>query len=220
MVNTVAAFDNFQKPLAQNRCGLAGTDVSTSKRSATEPNRLMLFGETVTLYCQSQSHITTDGQSAIMSRYRAHSGTCDQILLSVRRLFSEICCLVFLGHPLWREVGSVICLSLSSNFPLFTSNILLWEPYGTHSYSPNLTGNITSQLQRPKAYRGLQFTQENLIWELPRLCSQTSQAWTSHWSPLCAEDCAVDSSKISNTAMECRAGVGYNMALRPYPRTV
>jgi hypothetical protein len=48
---------------------------------------------------QSQSHITTDGQSVIMSRYRAHSGTCDQILLSVRRLFSEICCLVFLGRP-------------------------------------------------------------------------------------------------------------------------
>jgi hypothetical protein len=37
---------------------------------------------------QSQSHITTDGQSVNMSRYRAHSGTCDQILLSVRRLFS------------------------------------------------------------------------------------------------------------------------------------
>jgi hypothetical protein len=33
-----------------------------------------------------QSHITTDGQSVIISRYRAHSGTCDQILLSVRRL--------------------------------------------------------------------------------------------------------------------------------------
>jgi hypothetical protein len=69
------------------------------------------------------SHITTDGQSVVMSRYRAHSGTCDQILLSVRRLLSEICCLVFLGRPLWREDGSVICLSLSSNLPLFTSII-------------------------------------------------------------------------------------------------
>jgi hypothetical protein len=44
----------------------------------------------VTVQSQSHSHITTDGQSVIMSRYRAHSGTCDQILLSVRRLFSEI----------------------------------------------------------------------------------------------------------------------------------
>jgi hypothetical protein len=66
----------------------------------------------------SQSHITTDGQSVIMSRYRAHSGTCDRILFSVRMLFSEICCLAILGRPLWREVGSVICLSLSSNLPL------------------------------------------------------------------------------------------------------
>jgi hypothetical protein len=70
-----------------------------------------------------QSHFTTDGQSVIMSRYRAHSWTCDQILLSVWRLFSEISCLVFVGCPLWREVRSVICLSQSSNSPLFTSNI-------------------------------------------------------------------------------------------------
>jgi hypothetical protein len=60
-----------------------------------------------------------------MSRHRAHSGTCDQILLSIRRLFSEICCLVFLGCPLWRDVRSVTCLSQSSNFPLFTSNIYI-----------------------------------------------------------------------------------------------
>jgi hypothetical protein len=56
-----------------------------------------------------QSHVTTDGQSASMSRCRARSGTCDQILLSVRRLLSESCCLVSVGRPLWREVGSVIC---------------------------------------------------------------------------------------------------------------
>jgi hypothetical protein len=60
-----------------------------------------------------------------MSRYRAHSETCDQTFFSVRRLSSEICCLVFLGHPLWWEVGSVICLSLSTNLPLFTSNIYI-----------------------------------------------------------------------------------------------
>jgi hypothetical protein len=29
------------------------------------------------IHRQSQSHITTDRQSVIMSRYRAHSGTCD-----------------------------------------------------------------------------------------------------------------------------------------------
>jgi hypothetical protein len=56
---------------------------------------------------RSRSHVTSDGQSASMSRFRADSGTCDQILLSVRRL-SERCCLVSMGRPLWRDVGSVI----------------------------------------------------------------------------------------------------------------
>jgi hypothetical protein len=69
---------------------------------------------------KSKSHY--NWRSVGMSRYRAHSGTCDQILLFVRRLFSEICCLSA-GRPLWREVGSVICLSQSSNSPAFTSNI-------------------------------------------------------------------------------------------------
>jgi hypothetical protein len=53
------------------------------------------------------------GQSVSMSRYRAHSGTCDQILLSVRSLLSERFYLVSVGCPLWREVGSVICHSQS-----------------------------------------------------------------------------------------------------------
>jgi hypothetical protein len=47
----------------------------------------------------------------IISRYRTHSETCDQILLSVWRLLSESCCLGSVGRPLWREVGSVICHS-------------------------------------------------------------------------------------------------------------
>jgi hypothetical protein len=59
-------------------------------------------------YSRSRSHITTDGQSVNMSRYRAYSGTCDQILLCVRRLFSEICCLVSVVRSLWREVGSIL----------------------------------------------------------------------------------------------------------------
>jgi hypothetical protein len=40
----------------------------------------------------------TVGQSVSMSRCRAHSGTCDQILLSVRRLLSESCRLVPVGQ--------------------------------------------------------------------------------------------------------------------------
>jgi hypothetical protein len=49
-----------------------------------------------------------------MSRYRAHYEICDQILLSVRKLFSESCCLVSVGRPIWREVGSVIFHSQST----------------------------------------------------------------------------------------------------------
>jgi hypothetical protein len=36
-------------------------------------------------------------------------GTCDQILLPVRMLLSEICGLLSVGHHLWLEDGSVIC---------------------------------------------------------------------------------------------------------------
>jgi hypothetical protein len=72
---------------------------------------------------KSKSHY--NWQSVSMSRYQAHLGTCDQILLSVRRLFSEICCLVSVGRPLWWEVRPVICLSQSSNLPVFTSNIYI-----------------------------------------------------------------------------------------------
>jgi hypothetical protein len=50
---------------------------------------------------QSQSHVTTDGQSVSMSWCQVHSGTCDQILFSVWKL---LCC--------W-EVGSVSCQSVS-----------------------------------------------------------------------------------------------------------
>jgi hypothetical protein len=52
-------------------------------------------------------------RSVSMSRYRAHSETCDQILLSVRKLLSESCCLVSVGRPPWREVVPVICHSQS-----------------------------------------------------------------------------------------------------------
>jgi hypothetical protein len=36
-------------------------------------------------------------------------GTCDQILFPVGTFLSEICGLVSMGHPLWREHGSTIC---------------------------------------------------------------------------------------------------------------
>jgi hypothetical protein len=56
----------------------------------------------------SQSNVTADGQSVSISWCQIHSGTCDQIF-SVLKL---LCCLC--GAPLWREVGSVSCQSVSS----------------------------------------------------------------------------------------------------------
>jgi hypothetical protein len=35
--------------------------------------------------------------------------TCDQILLPVRMLLSEICSRVSVGRPLWQEDGSAVC---------------------------------------------------------------------------------------------------------------
>jgi hypothetical protein len=73
------------------------------------------FLPVVYLTYRIRSHVTTDGQSVIMSRYRAHSGTCDQILLSARRLFSENCCLVSVGRPLWREVEVTLQLTVGQS---------------------------------------------------------------------------------------------------------
>jgi hypothetical protein len=108
---------------------------------------------------QSQSYFVIDSLSVSTSWYQAHSGTCDQILRSVRRLFSEICCLVFLGRPLWQEVGSVICLSLSSNLPLLTSNIY-----------------ITCVLQFSNLYT-INIKLQSVPSEYSRLCS-VSYGWT------------------------------------------
>jgi hypothetical protein len=44
-----------------------------------------------------------------MSRCRSHSGNCDQILLPVGVLLSEICSLLSAGRTLWREDGSAVC---------------------------------------------------------------------------------------------------------------
>jgi hypothetical protein len=76
----------------------------------TAPVQVMLT-EVSTMYISLEvwGHVTTDGQSVSMSWRRAHLGTCDQILI-----LSEFCCVVFVGCPFWREVGSVSRQSLSA----------------------------------------------------------------------------------------------------------
>jgi hypothetical protein len=89
-------------------------------------------------------------RSVSMSRYRAHSETCDQILLrtesniwsqviscdqillSVRRLLSESCCPVSVERPLWREVGSVIWHSVYSNLSLLALTATNWSTLHCH----------------------------------------------------------------------------------------
>jgi hypothetical protein len=51
-----------------------------------------------------------------MSWCRAHSGTCDKILLPVGRLLSECCSLVSIGCPLSQEDGSAICSAITQWF--------------------------------------------------------------------------------------------------------
>jgi hypothetical protein len=76
-------------------------------------------------YCVKVTLQLTVSQSVSISRCPAHSGTFDQILLSVRRLLSEICCLVSVGCPLWQEVESVICQSVCSNLSVCTLRIYI-----------------------------------------------------------------------------------------------
>jgi hypothetical protein len=85
----------------------------TTTRAVPNSVHTSLFGRAVLFTRCCRSHVTTDGQSVSMSRCRAHSGICDQMLLSACRMLSESCCLVSVGRPLWREVGSVVCYSKS-----------------------------------------------------------------------------------------------------------
>jgi hypothetical protein len=67
-------------------------------------------------------------------------GTCDQILLPVGMLLSEICGLVSVGFPLWREDGSSICSvitqwseSLRTRNHTLLSHLTLPQPGGPGS---------------------------------------------------------------------------------------
>jgi hypothetical protein len=68
-----------------------------------------------------------DWQSVRQSWRWAHYGTCDQILI-----LCEICCFVSVGHPLWRDVGSVsLSATVSSNCPCVFVIFLSFFPHFT-----------------------------------------------------------------------------------------
>jgi hypothetical protein len=61
------------------------------------------------VYCMSQSHFTADSHSVCLG-VEPTLWTFDQILLPVQVFGSEICCLVSVGRPLWREAESGLCM--------------------------------------------------------------------------------------------------------------
>jgi hypothetical protein len=92
---------------------------------------------------QSQSHITTDGQPVSISWCRAQSGTFDQSFFFLLQSY----CLVVLGRPLWREVGSVSCQSLSLESTIVSQYI---QTNKLHGLSPraNYTDRATAACRR------------------------------------------------------------------------
>jgi hypothetical protein len=86
---------------------------------------------------RSYSYFTSDGHQ---SSCRAHSETCDLILLPVGRFLSQSCCLVSVGCPLWREAGlqfAVQSLSGPSRAePVTILHCLTWYP------TPYLEGQV------------------------------------------------------------------------------
>jgi hypothetical protein len=79
-------------------------------------------------------------------------GTCDQILLPVGMLLSEICGLVSVGRPIWREDGSTICSVITQwsesrrtrNHTLL-SHLRLPQPGGPDSRIYIHPGHMTSK---------------------------------------------------------------------------
>jgi hypothetical protein len=72
---------------------------------------------------QIRSHVITDGQSVSMSTYRAHFGLETRYYFLSEGCFLKIAVLSLWGALSDERSGSVICLSQSTNWPLFTSNI-------------------------------------------------------------------------------------------------
>jgi hypothetical protein len=101
---------------------------------------------------RSRSYFTTDSLSVSQSvclGIEYPCGTCDQILFPVGMLLSEICGLVSVGRPLWREVRSAICSvitqwteSLRTRNHILLSHLRLPQPGGPGSriYIPQEQG--------------------------------------------------------------------------------
>jgi hypothetical protein len=90
-------------------------------------------------YSKPKSKLLYDCQSLCLG-VEYPCGTCDQILLPVGMLLSEICSLVSVGCPLWREDMSAICSvitqwpeSLKTRNHTLLSHLRLPQPGGPGS---------------------------------------------------------------------------------------
>jgi hypothetical protein len=102
-------------------------------------------------------------------------GTCDQILFPVGMLLSEICSLISVGRPLWREDGSAICSvitqwseSLRTWNHTLLSRLRLPQPGG-----PGSRINIPQEQGGPVIPPGTGFPLRRLL----RLASYDSQGY-------------------------------------------
>jgi hypothetical protein len=118
---------------------------------------------TRSLRSRSHSYFTIDSQSVCLG-IEHPCGTCNQILFSVGMLLSEICGLVSMGHPLWREDGSAICSVITLWSELLRtwnhtslSHLRLPQPGGpgSHIYIPHQQGGPVT----PKEDIG-----QNFVW--------------------------------------------------------
>jgi hypothetical protein len=88
---------------------------------------------------KSKSKLLYDWQS-VCPGIEYSCGICDQILFPVEILLSEMCCLLSVGHPLWQEDGSAICIviiqwseSLRTRNHILLSHLRLPQPGGPGS---------------------------------------------------------------------------------------
>jgi hypothetical protein len=107
---------------------------------------------------RSRSYFTTDSQSVCLG-IEHPCGACDQILLPVGMLLSEMCDIVYLGRPLWREEGSAICSVITQwSESLRSSNhLILYMTSKVRSRGVDVEGNgldtFCSNLQYLKRQR-------------------------------------------------------------------
>jgi hypothetical protein len=133
-------------------------------------------------FCRSRSYFTTDGRSVSMSWCRAHSGTCDLILLPVGRLLSESCGLISVGLPLSRE-ESAVCSTITQWFESHRTrdhNLLrLPQPGGPDSHVP--------QKQETRNPPGTEFPLHRLLRlaEIRWRYSNSAQTWRARSLCVC-----------------------------------